>query len=349
MLSTLPVTTVLHVLPHWGGGAETYIDVLAGMDGVEHVRMPVAASRTPIAAGPSIARGWPGIARRARSADLVHPHGEVAAALVLPLLRRHPSVWTTHGLHFLRRHPRAGLAVRAVVAATSITLCTSESERQELARVVGPVLSERLLLVRNGIDLPRAVTPAERAEARAALRLADEDLAALFLGELEPRKGPLVAVAATQAAREQGAPVVLLVAGDGSQAAEVSAAAGPGIRPLGFRDDVPVLLAAADVLVMPSVREGLSFAVLEAMGRGLAMLVSDGVGNPEAVGEAGVVVPVGDVEGFATALVRLARDTEHRLGLGAAARARVESELTADNLVEGVQSAYRAALGRPAA
>ena len=135
----------------------------------------------------------------------------------------------------------------------------------------------------NGIP-PVAPDPAARAAARAALGLADGDVAGLYLGELSERKDPLVAV---RAARAAGPPFVLLVAGDGPLAPEVRALAGPSVRVLGHRDDAPALLAAADVFVLPSRREGLSFAVLEAMGHGLAMVVADGAGNPEAVGDAG--------------------------------------------------------------
>ena len=67
------------------------------------------------------------------------------------------------------------------------------------------------------------------------------------------------------------------------------------------------LLAAADAFVMPSEREGLSLAVLEAMGRGLPVVVSDGAGNPEAVGDAGIVVPLGDVSALAAALAPAGR------------------------------------------
>jgi glycosyltransferase involved in cell wall biosynthesis len=120
------------------------------------------------------------------------------------------------------------------------------------------------------------------------------------------------------------------------------------VRPLGHRDDVPSLLAAADLMVMPSAREGLSFAVLEAMGRGLAMVVSDGPGNPEAVGDAGLVVPVGDRVALATALGALATDAALCERLGAAARDRVRTTFPLDGLRDGVQDAYRSALSASA-
>jgi glycosyltransferase involved in cell wall biosynthesis len=137
---------------------------------------------------------------------------------------------------------------------------------------------------------------------------------------------------------------VLLVAGDGPLAAEVRAAEGPAVRALGFRDDPEALLAAADVFVLPSRREGLSFAVLEAMGHGLAMVVADGAGNPEAVGDAGLVLPAGDEHAFADTLAALAADPALRASLGAAARARVVERFTADALRAGVRAAYERAV-----
>ena len=77
--------------------------------------------------------------------------------------------------------------------------------------------------------------------------------------------------------RRAGAPFVLLVAGDGPLA---GALAGERVRMLGQRDDVPALLAAADILVLPSAREGLSFALLEAMAAGLALSSPTGRAMP---------------------------------------------------------------------
>jgi glycosyltransferase involved in cell wall biosynthesis len=100
------------------------------------------------------------------------------------------------------------------------------------------------------------------------------------------------------------------------------------------------LLAAADVFVLPSRREGLSYAVLEAMGRGLAVVVSDGPGNPEAVGSAGVVVRGGDVDGFARALARLASDPAERARLGSLARRRVAEEFGAEEMIRRTRELY---------
>ena len=341
--------SVLHVLPHRGGGGETYIDLLESSRTFSHRRVALSTGRTPAQAAASLPARFLSVTRAARRADLIHVHGDTAALLALPLLRGRPSVVTTHGLHLLRRvaGPLRTVVVaglRAAAVAADRVICTSHAERDELAALLPPDAAGRLVVVHNGIDLRPEVDPAQRAAARAELDLEDTEVAALFLGELHERKAPLDAVAAAEAARSRGAPLVLLVAGDGPQAAAVRDRAGPPVRPLGFRADVPRLLAAADLMVMPSAREGLSFAVLEAMGRGLAMVVSDGPGNPEAVGDAGVVVPVGDRAAFAEALTRLATDDDERTRLGEAARERVRTTFTLEGLRAGVHDAYRAAL-----
>jgi glycosyltransferase involved in cell wall biosynthesis len=81
------------------------------------------------------------------------------------------------------------------------------------------------------------------------------------------------------------------------------------------------------------------------MGRGLAMVVSDGPGNPEAVGEAGVIVPVGDRALLADALAGLATDDARRARLGAAARERVSLGFTLQRFREATYAAYDQTFG----
>ena len=96
--------------------------------------------------------------------------------------------------------------------------------------------------------------------------------------------------------------------------------------------------------MLPSRREGISFAVLEAMAHGLAMVVAEEAGNREAVGDAGIVLPAGDVAAFAGALAAFAQDPVRRAALGAAARAREAEQFTVGQLLDGVRQAYGAAV-----
>jgi glycosyltransferase involved in cell wall biosynthesis len=335
--------TVLHVLPHVGGGAETYLRLLEEIEGFSQERVELAAARTPLSAAPSIAMRWRAVARRMSEADLVHVHGDATAILVLPLLGRSPAVWTTHGLHLLRRRPGVRPLVRAVMSRTQVTICTSAAEASELERVA-PGLSGRLRVVPNGVPLPDMAGRLARAQARRRLGLAEPELAVLFLGQLEQRKRPLDAVVAVQMARARGAAVTLLVAGTGPLLERVRERRDAAVRVLGFHEDPAPLFAAADSFVLPSAREGHSFALLEAMGRGLAVLVADGPGSAEAVGNGGLVFPTGDCETLARMLAMLARDPDRRRELGAAARERVRREFTPERLRAGVRDAYALAL-----
>lgn len=334
--------TVLHILPHPGGGAESYIDALEPLP-ITMRRMPLSASRWPLSAVPSIVGRWPRVAVAAHRADLVHVHGDTTAMLVLPIMRHRASVLTTHGLHSLRRARGTRLvlvrgSLRLAVAAARRTICTSEAERDELSAFLPAVLRTRLLVVPNGAPPSSGIT--DRARARAELGLAPDAVVALFVGELEERKDPLTAVSAATAAVAAGARLVLLLAGAGSLADRVRAAAGPQVRVLGYREDTQTLLAASDVLVMPSLWEGQSIAVLEAMREGLAVVVSDGPGNPELVGDAGEVVPVGDSGALAAVLVRLAADRVERRRLGAAAARRYEEHFSLERFQQRMAALY---------
>jgi glycosyltransferase involved in cell wall biosynthesis len=341
---------ILHLLPHPGGGGHRWVDlVVAGLPEHDHRRRVLAGHRSPLLAAPGLVFRRPFLARDASRADLVHLQGDTTAILARELTGGRPTVITTQGLHLVRRaHGRLLGAVRSrlrrAVGEAACTLCSSEDERDELRALCGP--DARLVHVPNGVPLPPETDPAVRRSARQELGLSDEDVAAVFLGELEPRKGVLVAARASRRAREQGVRWTLLAAGDGAEAKELAALAGEAVRPLGFRSDPERLLAAADAFVLPSEREGLSYALLEAMAAGVPPVVCDGSGNPEAVGDAGIVVPVGDEAALTDAFMRLAADPDERARLGAAARARAVEHYSLDLMLDRVRDAFAAALAR---
>lgn len=345
--------TVLHVMPHPGGGGETYIDMLEGMEGYRHERFPLSVTRSRREGVSSVLSRRRELKRRAGEVDLLQFHGDMAAMIAAPMLRGTPAVIVGHGLHRLRRSE--GLVgwlvrrrLRAAVAASARVILNSTAERDELAAALPPALRERLVVIPNGVPLPPAAEPARRAELRRALDLAENDVAVLFAARLEERKDPLGAIAATEAARTEGAELVLLIAGEGPLEQEVRARAGAGVRILGHRDDVGSLYDAADVFLLPSHREGMSLALLEAMAHGLAPVVADGAGNRETVADAGLVFAAGDTAAMSAALAGLAGDAAERARLGAAARARLEGDLSVEKLRERTASLYDAVLGGPA-
>lgn len=334
--------SVLHILPFPGGGGETYVNQLAQMDGYRFQRTYVAPGRTH---SPAVLAGGLRAQLAGRRWSLIHVQGEVAAALCLPSLALRPSVVTINGLHLVRRVEgwRRKLAVtslRLLVRSASKTICVGDAEYAEVASLVGA--TERLVLVHNGVGPSLLPTAEERVAARAALGIPATASVGLYLAALDPHKEPLIVAGAALEAAARGVPLVLVFAGDGPLRGKLEALAreSAALRILGFQSDVRRVLAAADFFVLPSRREGLSFALLEAMSTGLPPVVSDAPGNPEAIGDAGIVVRPGDGAGFRDAFERLALDQGERRRLGEQARRRVAERFSSTQMVERTRDVY---------
>ena len=125
-------------------------------------------------------------------------HGEVAAALCIPVIATRASVVTLHGLNVVRRtggvRARAAKAnVRAVVRAANRTICVSSAELDEVL-AIDARLGTKLMVIPNGVALAPSPTDAGRAAARAALGLEPASVVAIWIGALEAPKEPHVAV-----------------------------------------------------------------------------------------------------------------------------------------------------------
>jgi glycosyltransferase involved in cell wall biosynthesis len=333
-----PERSVLHLLPHAGGGGDTYVDVLGEMPGYSFRRAYVAPKRKPGVG--QVAAGLVELARMLRGYDLLHIHGEATAGLFLPLLAAKRSVVTLHGLHLLRRvsgarRRAAALNLRAVLRAASRTICVSNAERDQLASVVGHEAIRSAVVVHNGVRLASPGSDTQRARVRTELGIEDSAPVAIWVGSLDERRDPaLVARAALRASTS------LLFVGDGPLRAEVERTARPPVHVLGQRDDVPRLLSAADFFVLMSEREGLSFALLEAMAHGLPAIVADVAENLEAIGDSGIAVGYGDEEALTAAVRKLAADTEQRVQLGRRARQRVSDLFGAEEMIARTRAVY---------
>ncbi len=115
----------------------------------------------------------------------------------------------------------------------------------------------------------------------------------------------------------------------------------------GARDDIPALMAALDLFVLPSLAEGICNTVLEAMACGLPVIATNVGGNPDLVreGETGVLVPPGQPDILANQMMAYAGDPERRRREGRAARARAETEFSIDAMVNGYMRIYARLLG----
>jgi glycosyltransferase involved in cell wall biosynthesis len=143
----------------------------------------------------------------------------------------------------------------------------------------------------------------------------------------------------------------LQIVGEGELAGELAQEVtrlgiGPMVEFLGFRDDPLDLVHAADVVVLPSLWEGLSISLLEALALGKPVVATAIPSNVEVVGDSGsaLLVPPADPGALAKAMIRLLDDEEQRTALSRAARKRYESEFTATRMCEAYLALYRKAM-----
>lgn len=176
------------------------------------------------------------------------------------------------------------------------------------------------------------------------------------LAQVKDQRTLLLAFAELRSAHPQwAARLRLIIVGDGVMRGDLERqAAASGIAPLvwfaGDRDDVADLMRLFDLFVLPSLGEGISNTVLEAMATGLAVIATRVGGNPELVleGETGVLVPPGDVRTLAAAMHELLIDETRRNRWGAAARMEVVRRFDWDRCVERYLGVYDGLLGRAA-
>jgi glycosyltransferase involved in cell wall biosynthesis len=243
--------------------------------------------------------------------------------LVVAHLRGCPTCATIHGscfgVNFRRYRP---LYVSVLRRADRVVILTDET-----ADLLRPHLgSRRLVTVDNPVEMAAQPTPAA-----AAGRVA------LFAGQLSERKGLDVLLAAWKLVQRQVADAELLVAGP---RCDVDLPADPSVTYLGpvRRDVVPALLEQARVAVLPSRHEAMPVFLLEAMAAARPVVSTDVAAIPSIVGDAGIIVRVGDVAGLADAIVRLLLDPDLADRLGRLGRTQVAER-------HGLE-AVSAALGR---
>lgn len=274
-------------------------------------------------------------------------HANVAGRLAAPMAGR---PWVVGGLRVAEHQRRWHLALdRLTTRLSAGEVCVSEGVLR-FARDRGGIDPGRLTVIPNGVD-PRPFDDAGPAD-RAALGVPPDATLALFVGRLDVQKGvPILLRAAAEVAKADPRWHLALV-GDGPGRDSVTrAVASPGLRGrvhwLGRRDDVPALLKAADLLVLPSLWEGMPNVVLEAMAARRAVVATAVEGTEDLVvpGVTGWLVPPTDPQALAAALVEAASDRDRLGRFGEAGRARVEAHFTPGRVVDAYERLWAGLLG----
>jgi glycosyltransferase involved in cell wall biosynthesis len=306
----------------------------------------------PLPLGLAGARRVPALARllRRERPDVFHAHMSSPVAckwgLAAAVLARVPAVLGTVQVGGYEPPDRsARRQLRALARGVDRYLAVSRDIARELVERLGWP-EEKIEVVYNAVDVGRVEVSAPPG-LREQLGGGETRPLVLTPARLDAQKGHDVLFEAI--ARVPDA--VFVLAGEGPERERLEAlAARLGIagrvRFLGRRDDVPQLLAACDVFALPSLYEGSSLAVLEAMAAG-APIVSSAIGGTDELiddGRSGLLVAPGDPEALAQALRRVLGDPELRESLAAAARERVQAGLTREQMAARVGDVYRALL-----
>ncbi|MBE0476962.1 MAG: glycosyltransferase family 4 protein [Coriobacteriia bacterium] len=372
-VTTVPITLEAFLVPFAGRFRSRgwRVDALAnGATRDERIadafdeRFDVAWSRDPLA--PSNLLGTTREVRRIVTEnryDIVHVHTPVAAFVTRYALRRvhrRPGgpvvIYTAHGFHFYRGQPAlqhaAFRALERVAAPWTDYLVTINAEDHEAALALGGIAPER---VRNipgiGVDTqrfrPDAASPGETGALRAELGVAPDALMLAMVAEMAPVKRHAFALEAL--ARADDPRVIAVFVGEGPLQREIREQAerlglAERTRFLGYRRDVPRILAAADAFMLVSEREGLPRSLLEAMACGTLAIGTDTRGIADAIGDAGWVVDKHDPADLASAIVRAAEDREAVRRAGEAARERACAEFSLERVLAAYEELYREAL-----
>jgi glycosyltransferase involved in cell wall biosynthesis len=302
---------------------------------------------------------------RTHATDVLHTHNAVAhyyavlATLGIHLRRtintRHSmfgarlSAPNDHGSIVSQKLDRRERIYRLAVASTDAVVTVCEAARRH-AIELGIVTAEKCFVVPNGIHVDSFQTGsiAMRERMLEMLKFPAQSRIIGSVGRLTRLKDQAGLIRAYRRVHEQQPDAVLVFIGDGELLTElqecvVVEGVADSVHFLGDRSDVRELLQGLDIFALSSLSEGYSMALLEASAVALPIVATDVGGNGEIVrdGATGLLVPPGNPEAMAGALVRLLEQPQRARALGDAARAWVEAKGSLESMAASYANLYR--------
>jgi glycosyltransferase involved in cell wall biosynthesis len=300
--------------------------------------------------------------RRTRT-DIVHSYNFYANVFAVPAARlaRVPVVIASVRDAGVYLTPAQKRTQALIVRMADCILTNADSIRQWLMEQ--GVRAEQIRVIRNGIDLEKFAPPVDDRALRHELGLPADAPIVLMLARLDANKGLEDFLEAAAAVSIEHSHAHFLIVGEGYvgrhdgvernlayqqflefRVAELGLSS--RVHFTGFRSDVPALLAAASISVLPSWSEGLSNTVLESMAAGVPVVATRVGGNPELIedGVHGLLVPPRDVKNLTQAICALLREPGRARALGEAGRARVRERFSIARMVRETEALYDALL-----
>jgi glycosyltransferase involved in cell wall biosynthesis len=285
--------------------------------------------------------------------QLVHAHGTRAASNVFWAAGNLnlPLIYTVHGWSFHDDQPPLIKKIRVMgeqvlTRKSDVTISVSASNQRTGQQQFSGFES---LVINNGINTERFNPAHPFSDLRAELGISPTAVLLVFVARFTHQKQPLALLDAFAEVAKQRPDVHLLMVGDGEQKAEAVAklntlACKNQITLVPFRNDVPAVLAAADIYVLPSLWEGLSIALLEAMSMGKAIIATQTDGTIELIThqQNGLLVNINNLKtNLMEAIIQLSTDAPARKKMGDAARQTVMAGFNAATMTRQVEAVYR--------
>jgi L-malate glycosyltransferase len=306
------------------------------------------------------AAGFVRVAARRHRADLIHANS-IRAGIVLGLA--HPA--SASIVHIRDCLPPGSLstATQRLIVATATTVVANSRYTAESVRRVAP--NARLEVVHNPVDLARwDPVHMDRDQARAALGEAGKRTLLMgVVAQLSPWKGQDTAIETLRILREEGVDAHLLLIGSAKFVARATRfdneayvaglhklVADVGLQDyvswMGEREDVPELVRALDVLLLPSWEEPFGRALIEAMALGVPVVATNIGGPPEIIedGREGYLVAPGDAGAWAQAIHRIVDNPKRGREMGDAGRRRVKEAFSVRYHVAAMLDVYERAI-----
>jgi len=286
--------------------------------------------------------------------DVVHTHtskGGMLGRAAARLARVPVVLHTVHGFAFHESSSRASTAFyatleRAAARLSDRVITVSDYHRLWALRlhIASP---RRIVTIHNGISRSRLIASRTRADLRRELGLDDDDIVIVSIGRLAEQKGLETLVHAMPDVVRRDGRVRFVLVGEGPIRTELEAqvrVAGLAsvVRFLGFRTDIGDILNASDLVAAPSLWEGLSISVLEAMAMGKPIITTDIGSNLELVddGVSGLLVPPGEAGPLGEAILRVVADPAMAARFGEAAKDRFERGFTEQVMKDSLWNLY---------
>lgn len=288
---------------------------------------------------------------KASQTQIVHTHmihGDLYGTMAARLAGR-VVVQTRHNDDRFRRQWAVKLLTRALASPANTVIAISDSLATFVRDVEG-VPGSKVISIHYGLDPMWVVGKARPGALRAELGSLGDTPVISAVGRLTEQKGFRYLIEAFAHIRSDAH---LVIAGDGREREVLEAqATGLGVRDrvhfLGWRGDVPTLMADLDVLAVPSLWEGFGLVTLEAMAMSKPIVASRVSALPEIIadGDSGWLVPPADPAALAAALTKVLADPARAKAMGAYGRARLENEFTVQRMARRHVAVYNEAASR---